>query len=51
MVFASSTIKLLGFGISVLSELVSSHIQLDVNKMKGETELNNKYTVCEELGR
>ena len=35
----------------VLSELVSTHIRIDTNKMKGELELNKKYIICEELGR
>lgn len=42
---------LTGYLLTVLSELATSHIRVDVTKMKGEVDLVNKYIICEELGR
>jgi len=35
----------------VMSDLLTAHVKIDVDKMKTELDLHKKYIICEQLGR
>ena len=37
--------------VVVMSELLTAHVKIDVEKMKTEVDLHKKYIICEQLGR
>jgi len=34
-----------------MSDLLTAHVKIDVDKMKTELDLHKKYIICEQLGR
>jgi len=41
----------MSFDVAVMSDLLTAHVKIDVDKMKTELDLHKKYIVCEQLGR
>ena len=37
--------------VVVMSDLLTAHVKIDVDKMKTEVDLHKKYIICEQLGR
>ena len=46
-----STYVTMSFDVAVMSDLLTAHVKIDVDKMKTELDLHKKYIVCEQLGR